>query len=158
MDKPAFYATACHGKLEKYGNPYFSTAGVIAKIKPVIRQRLSWAARLEGSKMSNAEQAFAEAIGRKILASRGSRLIELLYFLEEEKSLELLRGFSALGRRDQTRILEFLKAAGGKKLKEINVDRTVTGVQPGGWADAGERSGAAFLRLTTGSLLQPISP
>lgn len=73
--------------------------------------------------MSYSEQAFAEAIGRKILASRGSRLIELLYFLEEEKSLELLRGFSALGRRDQARILDFLKAASSGKCAEINVDR-----------------------------------
>jgi hypothetical protein len=114
---------------KKYEISYFPTIELTAKIEIVIRQRLSWAARLEGSKMSYSEQAFAEAIGRKILASKGSRLVELLYFLEEEKTLELLRGFSALGRSEQAKILELLKAASSRRPVK---GRTVTGVQPGG--------------------------
>jgi hypothetical protein len=124
--KPVICATRRH---RSYEISYFPTFELTAKIENVIRQRLGWAARLEGSKMSYSEQAFAEAIGRKILDSKGSRLVELLYFLEEEKTLELLRSFSALGRSEQTKILQLLKAASNRRPAK---GRTVIGVQPGG--------------------------
>ncbi len=80
------------------------------------------------------EPSMAEAVGRKILSLKGASLIELLYFLDEEKSLEVLRGFSALELCDQTKVLDFFKAAGGKVIVkvELGVGRDDGGVQPGG--------------------------
>ncbi len=80
------------------------------------------------------EPRMAEAVGRKILSLKGASLIELLYFLEEENSLELLRGFSALGLRDQRKVLAFLNAACDEIMAkvELGVGRDDGGVQPGG--------------------------
>lgn len=55
--------------------------------------------------------AIAEAVGRKMLGLKGSELMELLYFLEEPQTLELLRAFVACGAEDQAKIIRFLKGA-----------------------------------------------
>jgi hypothetical protein len=78
------------------------------------------------------EPALAEAVGRKILGRKGSELIELLYFLEETNTLDMLRVFAAFDADEQAKIIRFLKDANRRGNVTLAVSRAGLRVQPGG--------------------------
>lgn len=94
--------------------------------------RRAWGHGMGSKRRDFTESAMAEAIGRRILDLRGSNLIEILYFLEEENSLEMLRAFSTLSFENQAKLIDFLKETNRKADVTLRVSRAGIKVQPGG--------------------------
>jgi chromosome segregation and condensation protein ScpB len=78
------------------------------------------------------EPALEAAVGRKILGRKGSELIELLYFLEEPNTLEMLRVFSTLDAAEQSKIIGFLKDADQRGDVTLEVSAGELKLRPGG--------------------------
>ncbi len=77
------------------------------------------------------EASVAESIGRRILERRGLEAIELIYFMEERNTLELLREFVALRGDDQAKIVAFLKKMNSRGDVTLSVIRDGMRLQPG---------------------------
>jgi hypothetical protein len=78
------------------------------------------------------DPSVAEAVGRRILERRGSEIIELVYFLEERNTLELLREFVSLHGDDQEKIVSFLKRLNRRDGPTLSVGRDGLTLRPGG--------------------------
>jgi hypothetical protein len=73
---------------------------------------------------SNPESNIAEAVGSRVLQWKGSEFLELIYFLEEKNSLELLRLFTAMSGNSQDALIEFMRCISRQDNIELRADRS----------------------------------
>ncbi len=73
--------------------------------------------------MGKYDAQLAEAIGRRILGKGGAELLEMIYLLQEEKTLETLREISVMSEEDKRQILNFVRQANARgKVKLVAND------------------------------------
>jgi hypothetical protein len=73
---------------------------------------------------NNNDLKIAEALGLRVLQWKGSEFLELIYFLEEKNSLNILRLFASLSRDSQNALLEFMELVSNQDDIELRADHS----------------------------------